>query len=173
MIENLRNKTVLGLIKELKTLWNHQLIPHLQTLNIIPGKGISVRKYPTGIIISATASGMAAYRGNIECPGSFSVSYDAEKMSLNVGKGFINCNGFCSVYDGGTIIPENGLLCLHASKNGTAWEYSLKFGSFTKDMFPVAEIELDGDNIRIIQYPIAVAQFVISKVCPLAKAGAQ
>lgn len=174
MIERLKSKTVFGLLKEIKSLWNNSLISELRRFELTAGKGIRIQKLTAGAIISATAtSGANAAGADGGLLSNFQVKFDEEKKKLTVGAGFINCNGFCKRFDGAEIVPENGLLCLTAEKDGTDWKHGVKFADFDGYNFPLAEIKVEDTDVLIKQYPVAVAVFTISKVCPLTRANAK
>ena len=160
--------------KELKRLWNEELIPHLRRLELVAGRGIRIQKLTAGAIISVTtAPGANAAGAEGGLLSNFQVKFNEEKKKLTVGSGFINCNGFCKKFDGAEITPQNGVLCLTAEKSGTEWKHGVKFADFDEYNFPLAEIKVEDTDVQIVQYPVSVAVFTISKVCPLTRAGAK
>lgn len=161
-------------IKELKRLWNEELIPHLRRLELIAGRGIRIQKMTAGTIISCTAAAAGTATAAADSLlSNFQIKFDEEKKKLTVGSGFVNCNGFCKKFDGAEITPENGILCLTAKKDGTDWKHNVAFAEFDEYNFPLAEIKVKDTDVLIKQYPVAVVVFTISKVCPLARAGAK
>jgi hypothetical protein len=174
MINRIQNRTALGILREVKRLWNDELIPHLRRSEIAAGRGIRIQKLAAGTMISSTSStssAAAAAAGGLN--SNFEVQFDYEKKKLTVGAGFINCNGFCKKFDCAEITPQNGILCLSAEKDGTNWKHGVKFADFDEYNFPIAEIKVEDTDVQIKQYPVAVAVFIISKVCPLTRASAK
>lgn len=161
-------------IKEFKRLWNEELIPHLRRLELIAGRGIRIQKMTAGTIISCTAAAAGtAIAAADSLLSNFQIKFDEEKKKLTVGAGYVNCNGFCKKFGGAEIVPENGVLCLTAEKDGTDWKHGVAFAEFDEYNFPLAEIKVKDTDVLIKQYPVAVAVFTISKVCPLTRAGAK
>lgn len=170
-LNRVTKRTAFGIVAELKRLWNDELLPMLRSSELKAGRGIRIQKLAAGIVISSTATASATATSTSGLISNFMVIYDEEKQKLKVGTGFVNCNGFCKKFEGAEIVPENGLLCLTAEKDGTDWKHSVKFAEFNEYNFPLAEIKVDGTDVQIVQYPVGVAVFTISKVCPLTRAG--
>ena len=166
----------------LLTLWN-QLIEHLHSLRPVAGRGMKVSSSPTGTIIEAlyVPRGGSGFSAGASVGGSFIVELIAEEngeetsYSLAVGEGFANVNGkVFQIARQEDITIESGLLCLTVdidTENGAIKDPEVKFAQFNEKNYPIAEITQDENgNWAIKQYPVAVAVFMLVKMCAFAKA---
>ena len=71
------------------------------------------------------------------------------------------------------IAPEDGLLCVKVEldeKTGNFQDPVLEYGEFDAWHYPVALIRKNNDTYDIMQYPVTVATFMLTKMCAFAKA---
>lgn len=108
--------------------------------------------------------------------GSFAVTYNSKTKKLDVGPGWLCCNGtFSEVAAFRDIQPETGCLCISA-KLTPAGTWSVPTFSFTTpaaDAFPLAAVTVKKSagkqQVEIRQYPVTVAYLFQVKICPLAE----
>lgn len=158
-------------------LWN-QLIDHLTAMRLVSGKGIRLSHTSAGIIITAIpgARGRAVAETNTS-HGSFIVSMqdpdDKGNVKLDVSEGFVCVNGKTFTMKKQQIAPEDGLLCVKVEldeKTGNFQDPVLEYGEFDAWHYPVALIRKNNDTYDIMQYPVTVATFMLTKMCAFAKA---
>ena len=164
-------KSLIGIVKQIKTLWNNELVPILNSLNLVAGKGIRIQKMPAGTIISNIAvNSMAMAHNNSNYSTAFKVQYNPESKMLDVGEGYANCNGIAETIAPTRIVAKDGLLCVIAYKSGTIWQFRIDYAEkFNEYSYPIAKITKQDDDIIIQQYPVTVAIMLVSKICPLTK----
>ena len=158
-------------------LWN-QLIDHLHSMRVVPGKGICISQRSSGIIISATTSsrGTTAF-GSSNAHGSFIVSQSEGnngKTLLEISAGFVCVNGKTFVVKKQQVVAQAGLLCVTIKMNSETGDFLdpvLEYGEFDAWHYPIAQITQSGNGIfDILQYPVTVATFILTKMCIFAKA---
>ena len=158
-------------------LWN-QLIDHLTAMRLVAGKGIRISHTPAGVVIAAIpgSHGRAAVE-TATAHGSFIVSMqdpdDKGNVKLEVSEGFVCVNGKTFTMKKQQIAPEDGLLCVKVEldeKTGNFQDPVLEYGEFDAWHYPVALIRKNNDTYDIMQYPVTVATFMLTKMCAFAKA---
>lgn len=164
-------KNPLAVIKKLKYLWNNELVVLLNSMQLSAGKGIRIQKLPSGTSISNIALNVTtANSANMNFITSFEVRYNAQNNILEVGSGYVNCNGIAETVEATAIDVREGLLSVVAYKSGTIWKFRIDYiEKFDEYCYPIAKITKSDNEIIIQQYPITVAIMLVSKICPLTK----
>ena len=164
-------KSLIGIVKQIKTLWNNELVPILNSLNLTAGKGIRIQKMPAGTIISNIGvASIPKTPDNSSYSTAFKVQYNPESKMLDIGVGYANCNGIVETIAPTSIVVKDGLLCLIADKKDTIWQFKIDYrDKFDEYSYPIAKITKQDDDIIIQQYPVTVAIMLVSKICPLTK----
>lgn len=148
-------------------LWRDTVWALLHHINIRMDKRV---KTP-GIGISGTGG---AARLNILLPspeppppeGLFRVTVVDGK--LDVTGGFLLRNGEMLAVPAKTgITATTGYLCVASTVDDRGWsDPELKIATPAPDAFPVAEIKVSGSAVTVIQFPVAVAVIMLTKLCP-------
>ncbi len=154
--------------------WN-SLIDYLYRSRPVAGPGVKISRTASGTVFSAASTtGATAVLPTIF--GSFKVTV-TDSSQLSVSEGFVNINGQTLIAASrkiGTadLAPGEHLLCVYADiVDGVGLiEPELLFHEFDAKHYPVAKITKNTDgNIRVQQYPVTVATFIIAKPCIYAR----
>ena len=154
--------------------WN-SLIDYLSRSKPVAGPGIKISRTASGTVFSA-AGGSGTTAALPKIFGSFQVAV-ADGGKLSVGEGLVNINGqtlISAPKQIGTADLATGehLLCVYADiVDGVGLiEPEPLFHEFDAKHYPVAKIVKSEDgNIRVQQYPVTVATFIIAKPCVYAR----
>ena len=170
--ERITGANIVAQIRNWVAQWNSRIIPHLRSLEVVAGPGITIDRRPTGTIVSALPQNVRPSGGSVTLP-LWQVTF-TEEGKLSVFGGFLNVNGLRLVWhDGGEIAPAAGFLCVctePADKLGNWTPVSFKILQQPNCCaFPLAEISAEGEGFFVTQYPVTVATIIYSKKCPIAE----
>ncbi len=111
----------------------------------------------------------AGAQSDCAADGPFAATFDAALNLVNVASGYASCNGKFMTVRAAKLVPQNGIICVHAQLNANGgWsDPVLMFAEPDANHFPVGAVETTGGAVRCHSFNVPVAVILETAACPL------